>query len=358
MNCRHQSELLDAIAEVVSAGWYIRGDILQQFEREFANYCGVQHCIGVGNGLDALALILRGYLELGIFRTGDEVIVPANTYIASILAVTYANLVPVLIEPAEASFNIDPDKIETAITSRTRAIMCVHLYGQCCDMEPIRSIARRHNLKIIEDAAQAHGATYKETRAGNLGDAAGFSFYPTKNLGALGDGGAVTTNDTELATCIRALGNYGSHRKYECLYKGVNSRLDEIQAAALRVKLKYLDEENRSRAQIASQYLSRIRNRALALPNVCVHGIPVWHLFVVRVANRQKFREHLRLHGIETAVHYPIPPHQQKAYEEWRQISLPLTEAIHREVVSLPLSPYMTEETIDLIIRAANQYVH
>ena len=357
---RVQHSLLSELKEVASAlagsGWYILGDNLQRFEQQFAQYCQVRHCIGVGNGLDALFLIFRAWMELGELAPGDEVIVPANTYIASILAVTEAGLTPVPVEPDERTYTIDPRCVAAAISPRTRAIMAVHLYGQCCDMEPLWDLAQKYGLKIIEDAAQAHGATYRGKKAGSLGHAAGFSFYPTKNLGALGDGGAVTTNDDRLAECVRALRNYGSHEKYVHLYKGRNSRLDEIQAAFLSIKLPYLDANNAQRREIARFYLSEIKNPLVRIPYVADYGEHVWHLFVVRVPDRDHFRRYLADRGIETAVHYPIPPHKQRAYKEWNHLAFPITEAIHREVVSLPLYPGLTAQEVSSIVEHINDY--
>lgn len=349
-------ELENQLRCVLQSGWYILGGHLAKFEEEFAAYCGVKNCIGVGNGLDALFLIFRAWLELEELQPGDEVIVAANTYIASILAISEAGLTPVLVEPDERTYTIDPEAARRAVGSRTRAIMAVHLYGQCCNMDPLWEIARERGLKIVEDAAQAHGATYQGRRAGSLGDAAGFSFYPTKNLGALGDGGAVTTNDDRLAECIRALRNYGSHEKYVHIYKGRNSRLDELQAAILTVKLRYLDEDNARRTKIAHLYLNEIKNPLVRLPYVADYGTHVWHLFVVRVPKRDHFRKYLLDHGIETAVHYPIPPHKQQAYKEWNHLSFPITEAIHREVVSLPLYPSLDTVSQKRIVEAINAY--
>ena len=352
--------LIDAMADAASAtlrsGWYLRGAACDRFESEFASFCSSEYCVGVANGLDALTLVLLAWRELGILKAGDEVIVPANTFIASVLAIVQAGLVPVLVEPDESTFNLDPARIEAHITPSTRLVMPVHLYGQCADMQPIREIARRYGLKVLEDAAQAHGASYRGERSGGLGDAAGFSFYPGKNLGALGDGGAVTTNDRELADCVRALGNYGSHRKYENLYQGRNSRLDDIQAAMLSVKLKHLDADNERRDAIAARYLHEIENPAVRLPAVAPNGTHVWHLFVVRVADREGFRSFLTSRGIETGVHYPIPPHKQRAFTSWGSLSLPITERIHREVVSLPMSPVHTDLEVSAVIEAVNAY--
>ena len=356
INQRIAGELERAVCGVVNSGWYIRGAACQRFEHDFAEYCGTRECIGVANGLDALTLVLMAWKQLGYLGDGDEVLVPANTFIASILSIVDCGLTPVLVEPVESTFNVDPNRLSDAITLRSRVILGVHLYGQCADMTAISDLARHRGLRILEDAAQAHGATYGDLRAGGLGDAAGFSFYPGKNLGALGDAGAVTTNDPELAQCVRALGNYGSRQKYEHIYQGRNSRLDEIQAAVLSVKLKALDDDNRRRQEIASRYLSEIASPAVKLPAIAPYGVPVWHLFVVRVAERDRFREYLAERGVETAVHYPIPPHHQRAFAEWRALSLPKTEQIHREVVSLPNHPAMSDEEVANIVQIINSY--
>ncbi len=339
INEQYRPEIDEAIRRVLDSGWYLLGSECEAFEAEFATYCESPHCLGVANGLDALILILMGYIEMGVMNAGDEVIVPANTYIASILAISRAGLKPVLVEPDAETFNIDPDGIESAITERTSAIMAVHLYGQCADMDPIRAIAKKHGLNVIEDAAQAHGATYQGRKTGSLGDAAGFSFYPGKNLGCLGDGGAVTTKDGELAECIRALRNYGSQVKYHNQYKGMNSRLDELQAAILRVKLKYLDTDTEKRRQVSNYYLKHLPPSVCHLPHVADYGEHVWHLFVIRHPKRDALARHLAEQGIQTVIHYPIPPHRQQAYPEFQTLSLPFTEAIHREVLSLPISP-------------------
>jgi len=354
LNLQYGRELLEACKRVLESGWYILGEEVKKFEEEFANYCGTRYAIGVGNGLDALKLIIRGYKELGIFKEGDEIIVPSNTYIATILAISENRLKPTLVEPKLDTYLIDPEKIEEKITERTRAIMVVHLYGQTCEMDKIWEIAKKYDLKIIEDSAQAHGAFYKDKRAGNLGDASGFSFFPSKNLGALGDGGAITTNDKELAEVIRALRNYGSHKKYENLYKGVNSRLDELQAGILRVKLKYLDEENNKRKQIAKYYLENIKNEKVVLPKVITDS--VWHLFVVRTKERNVLQKYLQEKGIQTLIHYPIPPHKQKAYKEWNRLSFPITEKIHNEVLSLPISPVMEREEVEKVVKVVNDF--
>ena len=338
-----KTELDAAYGRVMESGWYIHGQEVAGFEAEFAAYCGVKHCIGVGNGLEALHLILRA-MAIG---AGDEVIVPANTYIATWLAVSYAGAMPVPVEPDPRTYNIDPDRIEEAITPRTRAIIPVHLYGQPADMDPIRLVARRHGLKVIEDAAQAHGATYKGQRTGGLADAAGWSFYPTKNLGALGDAGAITTNDDELADRVRVLGNYGSRIKYFNEVKGFNSRLDPLQAAFLRVKLNHLDEWNARRRQVTDVYLDGLAEvPGLTLP-VVPEGIePAWHVFVVRHAARDALQNHLKGLGIETLIHYPVPPHLSAAYAECasRSNDLPITENIGRTILSLPLGPHLRNE--------------
>jgi len=353
INVQYRTELIEACTKVIDSGWYIQGNECKEFDKEFAQYCGTKYAIGVANGLDALILILRAYKELGVINDGDEVIVPSNTYIASILAISQNNLVPVLVEPDIKTYLIDPDKIEEKITSKTKAILPVHLYGQTCDMDKINEIAKKYNLKVIEDSAQSHGSYYKDKRSGNLGDVSGFSFYPGKNLGALGDGGAVTTNDEELANTIKALGNYGSYKKYENLYKGVNSRLDEVQAAMLRVKLKYLDNEILKRREIANYYLENIKNDNIILPTVRDEDNHVWHLFVIRTNKRDELQKYLLDNGIQTLIHYPIPPHKQNAYKEWNNESHEISEQIHDDVLSLPISGVQsledTKKIIDLI---------
>jgi len=355
-NAPHRQELIDAVTAVIDSGWYILGERVKTFEQEFSKYCGVKETIGTGNGLDALTLIIRAYKELGIFREGDKILVPANTYIASILSITENRLKPVLVEPDINTYNIDANLLEKNITDRTKAILTVHLYGQVSYSEKMQSVAKKYGLKIIEDSAQAHGAIYKGRKTGNLGDAAGFSFYPTKNLGALGDAGAVTTNDTKLAEIIRALRNYGSHKKYYNQYKGINSRLDELQAAVLSVKLKYLDKENEKRRKIAKFYLDSINNPKLILPKATTEESHVWHLFVVRTENRDAFRKYLLDNGIETVIHYPVPPHKQKAFTEWNKDSYPITEGIHDTIISLPLYPTMIEKEISKVIKACNAF--
>jgi dTDP-4-amino-4,6-dideoxygalactose transaminase len=344
-----KAEMDAAYRRVMESGWYILGSEVEAFECEFAEYCDVKHCVGVGNGLEALHLIL---LACGIGKY-DEVIVPANTYIATWLAITYAGATPVPVEPDEKTYNLDPEKIEVAITDRTKAIMPVHLYGQPADMDPILNIAKQYGLKVIEDAAQAHGALYKGKRAGSLGDAAGFSFYPGKNLGALGDGGAVITNDTSFADRIRALRNYGSKKKYYNDFKGVNSRLDELQAAFLRVKLKKLDGWNRRRSRVASLYLQALKSVSLlTLPIVSPWAEPAWHLFVVRHPCRDLFQERLAERGVGTVIHYPVPPHCSDAYKdmEFPPNAFPLTEAISHTIISLPMGPHMSDEQVQSVV--------
>jgi dTDP-4-amino-4,6-dideoxygalactose transaminase len=355
INAQYRTELIEACTKVIDSGWYIQGNELNEFEKEFAHYCGAKHCIGVANGLDALILILRAYKEMGVMADGDEVIVPSNTYIASILAISQNDLVPVLVEPNIDTYLIDPSKIEEKITSKTKAILPVHLYGQTCQMDAINEIAKKHALKVIEDSAQSRGAYFGDKRSGNLGDASGFSFYPGKNLGALGDGGAVTTNDDELANTIRALGNYGSHKKYENLYKGVNSRLDELQAAMLRVKLRYLDDEVGKRREIANYYLQNIKNEKIVLPTVRCEDNHVWHLFVIRTTKRDELQKYLLDNDIQTLIHYPLAPHKQKAYKKWNNDSYPISEKIHKEVLSLPISPVQSIEETVKIVNVLNQ---
>jgi len=345
-----------AISDVIDSGHYVLGEKVREFEDKFSKYCGVEETIGTGNCLDALILITRAYKEMGVFHEGDEILVPANTYIASILAVTENRLVPILIEPDINTYNIDVSLLEKYITKKTKAILTVHLYGLVSYSEEMQKIADKHDLKIIEDSAQAAGAAYGGRMAGGLGDASGFSFYPSKNLGALGDAGAVTTNDAELAEIIRALRNYGSQEKYHNKYKGVNSRLDELQAAVLSVKLKYLDRENNRRREIAKLYLENIKNEKLVLPNGDLGESHVWHLFVVRTENRDEFRQYLLGGGIETMIHYPIPPHKQPAYAEWNDREYPITEEIHKTIVSIPLHPAMKEGEALKVIEACNSY--
>ena len=352
----HANEISAAVQRVVDSGWYLQGNENKAFAEEYARYIGTRYCVGCGNGLDALTLILRAYKEMGRLHDGDEVIVPANTYIATILAITENNLTPVLVEPRIDTFQIDDRQIERAITSRTHAIMIVHLYGQCAYTERIHEIYLSHNLLLIEDNAQAHGCRYNGKRTGSLGNAAAHSFYPGKNLGALGDGGAVTTDDEELANMIGALGNYGSERKYVFKYKGRNSRLDEIQAAVLRVKLKYLDADNALRRNIAMQYIEHIDNPLLTLPSTDYCHSSVHHIFPVLCSERDRLQQHLLNQGIQTMIHYPIPPHRQQCYADIGLLSLPITERIHREELSLPLNPTLQQEEIERIIEAANSF--
>jgi len=345
-----RQEIDAAYRRVMDSGWYILGEEVKAFEREFAEYCGTRHCVGVANGLEALELILRVY---GI-GPGDEVIVPANTYIATWLAVSATGATPVPVEPNGGTYNIDPVRIEASITPRTKAILPVHLYGQTAEMDPINEIAARRGLKVIEDAAQAHGARYRDRRAGSLGDAAGWSFYPTKNLGAFGDAGAVTTDDGELADRVRTLRNYGSKKKYYNEEKGINSRLDELHAAMLRVRLRHLDEWNARRARIAEMYFEGLKTADVILPAVAEGAEPVWHLFVIRSQRRDALQRHLKSAGVEALVHYPVPPHLQEAYREMSLGvgSLHVSESIHREALSLPMGPHLSEEDAGRVVEA------
>ncbi|ABX50191.1 Glutamine--scyllo-inositol transaminase [Shewanella baltica OS625] len=356
INNQYQQELKEACARVIDSGWYIMGNELAQFETEFAAYCGTKHSIGVANGLDALILTLRAWKVLGKLQAGDEVIVQANTYIASVLAITENDLVPVLVEPNPGSYNLDPETLAAAITPKTKVILPVHLYGQLSPMPEIMAIACAHNLLVLEDCAQSHGAEINGKRAGNWGDAAGFSFYPGKNLGALGDAGAITTNDDELAQTLKALRNYGSHKKYENLYQGVNSRLDEIQAAMLRVKLRHLDSETARRQHIAQTYRTNISNPLITLPQVNEELAHVWHLFVVSCEQREVLQQFLASRGIQTLIHYPIPPHKQHAYSHYADLQLPLTELIHQQVLSIPLDPTMSDAAVKQVIAAMNEF--
>lgn len=356
INAQYRTELIEACTKVIDSGWYIQGNECKEFDVEFAQYCGTKYAIGVANGLDALILILKAYKEMGIMNDGDEVIVPSNTYIASILAISQNNLVPVLIEPDINTYLLDPLKIEEKITPKTKAILPVHLYGQTCQMNEINKIAKKHNLKVIEDSAQSHGAYFGDKRSGNLGDASGFSFYPGKNLGALGDGGAVTTNDEKLANTIKALANYGSHKKYENLYKGINSRLDEMQAAMLRVKLRHLDNEVEKRREIANYYLENIKNDNIVLPTLRAQDNHVWHVLVVRTTKRDELQKYLLENGIQTLIHYPIPPHKQNAYSEWKNESYLISEKIHEEILSLPISGVQSLEDTKKIVQVINDF--
>lgn len=357
INLQHQEEIENRLLQTFRSGWYLMGNDLKTFEKNLSEYIGTTHAIGVANGLDALRLILRAYIEMGLMNPGDEILVPSNTYIASILAISDNGLVPVLAEPDIDNYNIDIKKIEGKITSKTKGILIVHLYGRTVFSEELKDLAEKYQLKIIEDNAQAIGAAWNGKKTGNLGDAAGFSFYPGKNLGALGDAGAITTNDDELAKTIRALANYGSNQKYVNIYQGLNSRLDEIQAAVLDVKLKYIDEENTVRKNIAKKYIAEISNPKIILPeNPFDENEHVWHVFVVRSDNRDQLQNYLTENGIQTLIHYPIPPHKQEAYKEWNELSYPISEKIHQEILSLPISPVMSESEISKIISVLNDF--
>lgn len=352
INEPHRMAIQAATERVIQSGWYILGREVDAFERQFAQYCQSACCIGVANGLEALTLVLKAW----DFPAGSEVIVASNAYIASILSITHAGLSPVLVEPDPQTYLIDPTRIEAAVTERTKAIMVVHLYGRCCDMDAINRLAQHYTLKVLEDAAQAHGALYASGRAGNLGDAAAWSFYPSKNLGALGDAGAITTNDESLARQLRALRNYGSSQKYVNDYQGHNSRLDELQAAILSEKLPFLDPENKRRRDIARYYLTELKNPAITLPPADQMTLDVWHLFVIRHPRRDALRAYLHDRGIGSDVHYPTPPHHQKAYPELAPLSFPLAEALHREVLSLPLNPTLTDDEVAYIVEEINQF--
>lgn len=353
INNQFEEQLNEAAQRVINSGWYILGKEVEQFENEFASYCETKFCLGVSNGLDALKLILRAY-DIGL---GDEVIVPSNTYIASILAISEVGATPILVEPSIDDYNIDPSLIEAKITKSTKAILVVHLYGLAVEMSPILELAKKYNLKVIEDAAQAHGAIYNGKKVGNLGDAAGFSFYPGKNLGALGDAGAITTNDESLFKKLIALRNYGSHQKYENLYKGYNHRLDEIQAAFLRVKLPCLNIDNSKRRNIAKRYMFEINNSIINLPKTPRNEEQhVWHLFVIRVSNRLKLQKYLHENGVQTLIHYPIPPHKQLAYKEKNSENYPISEKIHMEIISIPISPVQQDEETAKVIDLLNKY--
>ena len=386
INGLYDAEIREAIDRVLQSGWYLRGEATRQFEQHYAEYIGTRYCIGCGNGLDALNLIFRAYIEMGVMQQGDEVIVPANTYIASILAVTDCGLKPVLVEPDINTLQIDDTLIEPAITERTRALMIVHLYGRCAYTDKIKDICQRHNLRLIEDNAQAHGCSYKPPQAppkegvfdymmrgdsashvskhpslreglgglsGSLGHAAAHSFYPGKNLGALGDAGAVTTDDAELADIVRALGNYGSHQKYVHDYQGYNSRIDELQAAVLDVKLRHLDADNARRQQIAALYINKVNNPAIVLPTP---SDSVYHIFPVLSARRDELQAYLKDNGIETLIHYPIPPHRQRCYSEWSTLSLPITEQISEQELSIPCHQAMTDGEVEAVITALNRF--
>lgn len=347
-----KEEINFAINKVIESNWFICGEELNKFEGNFAKYCNTKYCVGVGNGLDGIVLSLKA---LNV-KEGDEVIVPSHTFIATVLAISMVGATPVFVEPNEVDYTIDVNKIEEKITDKTKAIIVVHLYGQCADMDKVNEIAKKHNLKVIEDAAQAHGATYKNRKAGSLGDIASFSFYPGKNLGALGDGGCIVTNDKSLAEKVKELRNYGSMIKYHHNEKGVNSRLDELQAAILDVKLRYLDDWNKERNAIAKRYLQEIKNEKIILPNVSDYNTHVWHLFVVRCENRDELKQYLETKGIHTLIHYPIAIHKQLAYSEYNHLHLPLAEKYASEVLSLPLYIGMKDEEITYVIDALNRF--
>ncbi|MBO9585709.1 MAG: DegT/DnrJ/EryC1/StrS family aminotransferase [Flavobacterium sp.] len=357
INQPYEAAFQEKLKSVLENGWYILGKEVETFEKAFAEYCHSKYCIGVGNGFDALVLIFKGYIELGKLKKGDEVIVPANTYIASILAILQADLIPVLVEPRLETYNINPELIEEKITSKTKAILAVHLYGQLAEMEKINEITQEYNLLIVQDSAQSHGAiNNQQLTINNLNSAIAYSFYPGKNLGCLGDGGAITTNDSELAKVLFSLRNYGSEKKYNNNYIGVNSRLDELQAGFLNLKLPNLDSDNEKRRTIAKRYLSEIKNDKIVLPFWDFSNNHVFHLFVIRTENREHLQEYLAQNNIQTVIHYPIPPHKQKAFLEWNNLSFPITEKIHREVLSLPISPVLTASEVDFIVEILNQY--
>jgi dTDP-4-amino-4,6-dideoxygalactose transaminase len=368
INVQYQEQFQQKMKSVLDKGWFVLGNEVKTFETDFADYCGTKHCIGVGNGLDALVLIFKAYIQLGKLQKGDEIIVPANTYIASILAILQADLVPVLVEPRLETYNINPDLIEEKITKKTKAIVAVHLYGQLAEMKNINAIAKQHNLLVIEDAAQAHGAYFVESlksksesrpttfKAGNLSNAGAFSFYTGKKLGALGDAGAITTNDDTLAKVLYSLRNYGSSQKYHNEYIGINSRLDELQAAFLNVKLPHLDRDNEQRCAISKRYLSEIKNDKITLPLWDETNNHVFHLYVIRTNNQNHLQDYLKQNAIETLIHYPIAPHQQKAFAQWNAMSYPITEKIHNEAISLPISPVMTNDEVDFVIKILNRY--
>jgi dTDP-4-amino-4,6-dideoxygalactose transaminase len=356
INKKYANELKEACSRVIESGWYIMGDELATFEKEFAKYCGTKYCVGLGNGLDALTLTLRAWKMMGKLADGDEVIVQANTYIASVLAISENNLVPVLVEPDESSFNLCPKALENAITNKTKVILPVHLYGQLTPMPELMEIAEKHNLLVLEDCAQAHGASIDGKRAGSWGHAAAFSFYPGKNLGALGDAGAITTDSEELSQKIKALGNYGSHTKYLHQYKGVNSRMDEIQAAMLGVKLTKLDYEIMARRKIIQRYLSEIDNPIIKLPEISNQESHVWHLFVVKCEKRKLLQDHLNDRKIQSLIHYPIPVHMQPAYSEFNSMNFPITESLLNQVLSIPLSPCLSDDDVTTVIQAINEF--
>lgn len=356
VTAKYADELHEAVNRVVDSGWYLQGEETRKFESDYANFIGTKYCVGVGNGLDALNWIFRAYIEMGVMNKGDEVIVPANTYIASILAISENGLVPVLVEPDIDTLEIDDSKIESAITFRTKAILIVHLYGRCAYTDKIGRLCKDHNLKLVEDNAQAHGCKYDGHRTGSLGDAAGHSFYPGKNLGAFGDAGAVTTDDQKLADTVRALANYGSQKKYVFKYIGRNSRIDEIQAAVLDTKLRHLDDDNDLRRKIAHYYYEHIHNQHITLPDLLPDENNVYHLFPILCDKRDELQSYLKENGIQTLIHYPIPPHKQECYKDWNNWSLPITEKIHREELSIPMSPVMNDKEMKEVVNAINSF--
>lgn len=356
VTAKYADEIHEAVSRVIDSGWYLQGAENARFEEDYARYIGTRHCVGCANGLDALIWIFRAYVELGVMQPGDEVIVPANTYIATILSITENGLKPVMVEPSLDTYEIDDSRIEEAITPKTKAICIVHLYGRCAYTEKIGELCRKYDLKLVEDNAQAHGCLYNGVRTGSISDAAGHSFYPGKNLGALGDGGAVTTNDEQLARMVRTLANYGSSMKYVFDYCGRNSRLDEIQAAVLDVKLRHLDEDNNRRKEVARYYIENINNPAVVLPKVEDWNANVFHIFPIRCERRDELQEYLSENGVQTIIHYPIPPHKQKCYREWNDISLPITEKIHREELSLPMGPCLKMTQVERVINQINGF--
>lgn len=353
---KYRDEIHEVALRVIDSGWYLQGKENERFEANYANYIGTKYCVGCANGLDALIWIFRAYIELGIMKPGDEVIVPANTYIATILAITENELIPVLVEPNISNYQIDDNLIENKITSKTKAICIVHLYGCCAYTDKIGALCKKYNLKLIEDNAQAHGCMFNGKKTGSIGDAAGHSFYPGKNLGALGDAGAVTTNDEELEKAIRSLANYGSQRKYVFKYTGRNSRLDEIQAAILDVKLKHLDEDVALRKAVAKKYIEGIKNPKIILPQIADWNQHVFHIFPILCEQRDKLQKYLTENDIGTNIHYPIPPHKQECYKEWNGISLPVTEKIHEQELSLPMSPCLTDSQVEWVIDVINKF--
>jgi dTDP-4-amino-4,6-dideoxygalactose transaminase len=358
ITAKYSSEIHEAVNRVVDSGWYLQGKENEAFEANYSKYIGTKYTIGVANGLDALIWIFRAYIEMGVMQQGDEIIVPANTYIASILAISENGLVPVLVEPNIETYQIDDNLIERAITPKTRGILIVHLYGQCAYTDKIGVICRKYSLKLVEDNAQAHGCMFQGRKTGSLGDVAGHSFYPGKNLGALGDAGAVTTNDKELADVIRAVANYGSIKKYVFKYTGRNSRLDEIQAAVLNVKLKYLDDDIELRKKVAAYYINHITNTQIITPKMNDWDNHVFHIFTVRCKKRDELQRYLEENGIQTIIHYPIPPHKQECYKEWNKLSFPVTEQIHKEELSLPMSPVMSNEEVKTVVEKINLFVY